>query len=124
MPPEVHHNIFSNLDPHTSTNAGLASRKLYPTHRSRHRKVSLFETSPEYPLPMVFSLKRELPQRMVLDWESERLMERDRLRDKEERRREKDRIYWERKERHYGGLPRGWKGYEDYDREYYERRRR
>jgi hypothetical protein len=93
LPPELHLSIFDNLDPVSSACLGLTSKKFYPMHRSAHRKVGLYQGA-EQPLHVL--LKDWTPSDLVLDWESERLVSRERFDVLEEvRRRERERrAYW------------------------------
>ena len=71
LPPEIQLSIFDHLDPVTSTCLGLSSKKLYPLHRSTHKKVGLYETSSDHhSLPLAIYLKNWAPSDLVLDWES------------------------------------------------------
>jgi hypothetical protein len=80
LPPELQLSIFDSLDPVSSTCLGLTSRKLYPLHRARHKKVGLYEGSYDHGHPLCILLKDWAPDDLMLDWESERLVSRDRYR--------------------------------------------
>jgi hypothetical protein len=109
LPPELQLSIFESLDPVSSTCLGLTSRKLYPMHRAAHKNVGLYDTAPGYTshsrhrgreeerggLPLCMLLKNWVPENLVLDWESEKLVSRERHAVLEEVRRREVRPYWE-----------------------------
>jgi hypothetical protein len=99
LPPELKYNIMENLDPVSSACLGLSSKTMYPYHRKSHRKVGLFESSREHPLPLCFSMR--VPSHLVLDWESEKFVTRERLAELESKRRKESRDYWDAKKRTY-----------------------
>jgi hypothetical protein len=94
LPPEIHLSIFDNLDPASSACLGLTNKRFYPMHRSAHPRVGLYEGTEQ---PLWVSLKDWTPPDLVLDWESERLVSRERYAVLEEvRRRERERrAYWQ-----------------------------
>jgi hypothetical protein len=113
LPPELHLSIFDNLDPVSSACLGLTTKKFYPLHRSAHRKVGLYQGAEQ---PLHELLKNWKPKDLVLDWESEKLVSRERLEILEEvRRRERDRrAQWI----HTGYYPGAYRHFErDRDRE-------
>ncbi|RDW88493.1 hypothetical protein BP6252_00525 [Coleophoma cylindrospora] len=71
LPPEIQLSIFDNLDPASSACLGLASKQLYPMHRSRHKSVSLFEGKYQ---PLCMLLQDWAPSGLYLDWESEKMV--------------------------------------------------
>ncbi|TVY16660.1 hypothetical protein LARI1_G004591 [Lachnellula arida] len=72
LPPELKLMIHSTLDPVTSTCLGLSSREFYPTHRSLHKKVGLYDRGDRLPLCMY--LKEWAPESYGLDWRTERFV--------------------------------------------------
>jgi hypothetical protein len=80
------------LDPVASTCLGLSSKKLYPVHRSKHKKVSLFEGTRDQHVPLCWHLKNWAPPDLMLDWESEKLVSRDRYGTLQK---ERERKYWD-----------------------------
>ncbi|KAF4627145.1 hypothetical protein G7Y89_g11011 [Cudoniella acicularis] len=75
LPPELKHAIHANLTPLSSTMLGLSSPSMYASHAYMYPKTSLYESSPDYPLPLAFMLRKSndrrfLPKDQVLDWRS------------------------------------------------------
>jgi len=77
LPPELQLSIFETLDPVSSTCLGLTNRKFYPMHRAHHKKVGLYEGSYDHGRPLAMLLKDWAPEDLMLDWESERLVSRE-----------------------------------------------
>jgi hypothetical protein len=92
LPAEIQFSIFDHLDPVASTCLGLSSKKLYPVHRSKHKKVSLFEGSRDKDIPLCLHLKNWAPQDLMLDWETEKLVSRERYAALQ---REREKKYWD-----------------------------
>jgi hypothetical protein len=113
-------NIIEVLDPVSSACLGLSSRKMYPLHRSVHKKVGLYEPSYDSRVPLAYKLKEWVPKDYALDWQSEKFVKRDRLATLEaERKREREK-YWDERRRLWV-----WDvDYEDRDRDRGERRHR
>ncbi|KAN0103142.1 hypothetical protein V8E51_011455 [Hyaloscypha variabilis] len=109
LPAELKYNIVENLDPVSSACLGLSSKTWYPYHKKSHRKVGLFESSRDHPLPLCFSMR--VPANLVLDWESEKFVTRERLAELESKRRKESRAYWDAKKRTYEEYD-GRRGYE------------
>lgn len=95
LPPEVQLSIFETLDPVSSTCLGLTNRKFYPMHRARHKKVGLYEGSYNHGLPLCMLLKDWAPEDLMLDWESERLVSREKYRALQAARERQGLRYWE-----------------------------
>jgi len=95
LPPELQLSIFETLDPVSSTCLGLTSRKLYPMHRARHKKVGLYEGSYDSGRPLCVLLKDWAPDNLMLDWESERLVSKDKYNVLQAERQRQGRTYWE-----------------------------
>ena len=96
LPPELKTMIFTQLDPVNSTCLVLTSRSMYPHHRHAHRKVGLYDVADEG-LPLAWRLKGWLPEDLVLDWRSERLVSRERYAAMEAERagRKREEEYWD-----------------------------
>jgi len=96
LPPELKNMIFTQLDPVNSTCLGVTSRSMYPHHRHAHRKVGLYDVADEG-LPLAWRLKGWLPEDLVLDWRSERLVSRERYAAMEAERagRKRQEEYWD-----------------------------
>ncbi|PMD28230.1 hypothetical protein NA56DRAFT_5421 [Hyaloscypha hepaticicola] len=109
LPAELKYNIMENLDPVSGACLGLSSKTFYPYHRKSHRRVGLFESSRDHPLPLCFSMR--VPSDLVLDWESEKFVTRERLAELESKRRKESRDYWDAKKRTYEDYE-GRRGYE------------
>lgn len=92
LPPEIQLSIFDHLDPVASTCLGLSSKKLYPVHRSKHKKVGLFEGTRDQHIPLCFHLKNWAPQDLMLDWETEKLVSRERYGSLQK---EREKKYWD-----------------------------
>ncbi|RFU25442.1 hypothetical protein B7463_g10896, partial [Scytalidium lignicola] len=99
LPPELKLNIIETLDPVSSACLGLSSRKLYPLHRSVHKKVGLYEQSQESKVPLAFKLRDWMPNDYVLDWQGERFVRKERLAELEEKRRRERERYWDERKR-------------------------
>ena len=69
---------------------------MYPHHRHVHRKAGLYDVE-EDGLPLAWRLKGWLPEDLVLDWRSERLVSRERYAAMEAERggRKREEEYWE-----------------------------
>ncbi|RDW94929.1 hypothetical protein BP5796_00692 [Coleophoma crateriformis] len=74
LPLEIQLSIFDHLDPASSACLGLASKQLYPVHRSRHKSVNLFEGKYQ---PLCMLLQDWAPSDLYLDWELEKMVSRE-----------------------------------------------
>ncbi|KAH8663415.1 hypothetical protein BGZ60DRAFT_67202 [Tricladium varicosporioides] len=99
LPPELKRSIHSHLTPLSSTMLGLSTPHLYRSHTSTYPHTSLYDTSPDYGLPLAFQLRKQhdriIPKGYILDPYSGKLVSKDGYRESRRERRRRKEYEWE-----------------------------